>query len=50
MKGVKHYLKDGTEWKGATHKMPDGGLHTGKEHGKTSQKLFHAKDVKPKKK
>jgi hypothetical protein len=51
MQGVKHYLKDGTEYKGATHKMPTG-LFTGKEHGKTSVKLLHAKDLKkaPKKK
>jgi len=45
MKGVKHYKKDGTEHKGNTHKMPDGSLHTGKVHGKTSVKLFHAKDL-----
>ena len=49
MKNVKHYLKDGTEFKGATHKMASG-LFTGKEHSKTSVKLIHAKDIKPKKK
>lgn len=49
MKGVKHYLPNGTEWKNATHKMA-GGLFTGKEHSKTSVKLVHAKDLKPKKK
>ncbi len=43
MKGVKHYKKDGTEWKGATHKMPNGQLHTGKTHGKTTmrKRLFN---------
>ena len=49
MKGVKHYLKNGTEWKGATHKMASG-LFTGKEHSKTSVKLVHYKDLKAKKK
>jgi hypothetical protein len=24
MKGVKHYLKNGTEWKGGSHKMSNG--------------------------
>ena len=45
MQGVKHYLKDGTEYKGATHKMSSG-LFTGKEHSKTSAKLVHAKDIR----
>ena len=40
-KGVKHYKRDGTEYTGGTHKMPDGSLHSGKTHGKTSVKLFH---------
>ena len=49
MKGVKHYLPNGTEWKGPTHKMGTS-LFTGKEHGKTSKKLMHFKDIKGKKK
>ena len=48
MKGVKHYTKDGKEWKGATHKMPGGKLHTGKTHGKNSKPLVHKKDIKKK--
>ena len=48
MKGVKHYLKDGTVWKGSSHKMPNGDLHSGKTHGKTSVKLFHFKDLSKK--
>jgi hypothetical protein len=48
MKGVKHYLPDGNEWKGGTHKM-GASLFTGKEHGKTSRKLVHFKDLKRKK-
>ncbi len=47
MKNVKHYLPNGTEFKGATHKMPSG-LFTGKEHSKSSKKLVHSKDVKKK--
>ena len=45
MKGVKHYKKDGTEYKGGTHKMPNGLLHSGKTHGNTSVKLYHLKDL-----
>lgn len=39
--GVKHYFKDGKEHKGGYHKMPDGSLHTGKTHTRTSKPLFH---------
>jgi hypothetical protein len=49
MKGVKHYQANGTEWKGATHKMGST-LYTGKEHSKTSKKLVHYKDIKDDKK
>jgi hypothetical protein len=45
MKGVKHYKKDGTEHKGNSHKMPNGGLHTNKTHTKTSVKLFHLNEL-----
>ena len=45
MKGVKHYKRDGTEHKGGSHKMPNGDLHSGKTHGKTSVKLLHFKDL-----
>lgn len=48
MKGVKHYKKDGTEHTGTSHKMPDGSLHSNKTHTKTSQKLFHFKDLSAK--
>jgi len=44
-KGVKHYKRDGTEYTGGTHKMPDGSLHSGKTHGKTSVKLFHFNEL-----
>ena len=45
MKGVKHYKRDGTEYKGSSHKMPNGSLHTNKLHTKTSVKLFHFKEL-----
>jgi hypothetical protein len=45
MKGVPHYTKAGKEWKGNTHKMPNGELHTNKSHTKTSQRLFHFKEL-----
>ena len=48
MKGVKHYKKDGTAHTGNSHKMPDGSLHSNKTHTKTSQKLFHFKDLSAK--
>ncbi len=43
--GVKHYKRDGTEFKGKTHKMADGTLHSGKNHTKNSVKLFHFRDL-----
>ena len=39
--GVKHYKKDGTEHKGGLHKMPNGELHSGKTHTKSSVRLYH---------
>ena len=45
MRGVPHYTREGKEWKGNTHKMPNGQLHTHKSHGKTSQRLFHFKEL-----
>ena len=46
MKGVKHYTADGTEWKGKTHKHPDGKFMTGAKMSSTSKKLVHFKDLK----
>ncbi len=45
MKGVKHYTRSGMEWKGNTHKMPNGDLHSHKNHTKTSEKLFHFNEL-----
>tara|TARA_R100001224_G_scaffold43053_1_gene24805 strand:- start:184 stop:366 length:183 start_codon:yes stop_codon:yes gene_type:complete len=48
MKGVKHYKKDGSVYKGGSHKMPNGQLHSGKTHTKSSVRLFHYGDLKKK--
>ncbi len=40
-KGVPHYFKDGTEHKGGMHKMPNGQMHSGKAHTKTSKPVVH---------
>ena len=44
-KGVPHYTKNGKEWKGATHKMPNGKLMTQNPHNKDSEELFHKEDL-----
>ena len=43
--GQKHYTKDGKEWTGPTHKMPDGTLMTQDPHNDDSEKLFHKADL-----
>jgi len=45
---VKHYFKDGTEYKGATHKA-NGKIMSGKTHTASSKYLVHKADL-PKKK
>ena len=44
-KGVKHYFKDGTEFKGRMHKMPNGSMHSGVKHTKSSKPVVHFKDL-----
>ena len=44
-KGVKHYFRDGTEHKGGMHRMPNGKLHSGKTHTKSSKPLFHIREL-----
>jgi len=39
------YTKEGKHWKGNTHKMPNGTIHTNKEHSKTSKQLYSLKDL-----
>ena len=55
--GVPHYTKDGKEWKGKVHKMPDGSLMSGNPHDKNgsgpngkSEKLYHKEDLNENKK
>ena len=50
--GVPHYTKDGNEWKGKLHKMPDGSLMSGNPHDEggsgvdgKSEKLYHKDDL-----
>ena len=40
-RGVNHYFKDGRKHAGGTHRMPNGDIHSGKTHGKTSEQVFH---------
>ena len=40
-----HYTKDGKEWKGKTHKMPDGKLMTEDPHNKKSVRLYHKEEL-----
>ena len=41
----KHYTKEGKEWGGNYHKMPNGQLHTNKTHTKTSVRLYHLNEL-----
>tara|TARA_R110000824_G_scaffold315890_1_gene503047 strand:+ start:693 stop:869 length:177 start_codon:yes stop_codon:yes gene_type:complete len=41
VKGVKHYFKDGTEFTGRMHKMPNGKMHSGVNHTKSSKPVVH---------
>lgn len=43
--GVPHYTKDGKEWKGKVHKMPNGKLMTQNPHNEDSEELFHKEDL-----
>ncbi len=44
-KGVAHYFRDGIKHTGGMHKMPNGEVHSGKSHGKTSKRLYHFSDL-----
>ena len=48
-KDAKHYLPNGKEYKGPTHKMKDGSLHTGVKHTASSKVLSHKKPKRKKK-
>jgi len=50
--GVPHFTKDGKEWKGKLHKMPDGSFMSGNPHDENgsgpngeSEKLYHKEDL-----
>ena len=45
----KHYTKDGKEWTGKTHKMPDGKLMTENPHNEKSVRLYHKDELGSKK-
>jgi len=47
-RSVKHYTKEGKAFKGGTHKMPNGQLHSGKSHTASSKRLFHYGDLSKK--
>ena len=47
-KCVAHYFRDGTRHRGGTHKMPNGQLHSGSKHNKSSKRLYHFKDLSEK--
>ena len=41
----KHYTKDGKEWTGKTHKMPNGNLMTQDPHNEKSVRLYHKDEL-----
>ena len=45
VKGVNHYFRDGSVHRGGAHKMPNGKLHSGKTHTKSSKPLFHYSEL-----
>lgn len=47
-KGAMHYTKDGKKYTGASHKMPNGQLHSGRTHTDKSVRLFHYRDLSKK--
>tara|TARA_R110001599_G_scaffold165916_1_gene355337 strand:+ start:951 stop:1160 length:210 start_codon:yes stop_codon:yes gene_type:complete len=44
-KGMLHFTKDGKFYKREVHKMPDGSIHSGKTHNKSSKKVYHFKEL-----
>ena len=43
--GVKHYFRDGSEYKGPTHKDAKGRLMSGANHTSDSKYVYHKKDI-----
>ena len=46
-KGMLPFTKSGAPHSGSVHKMPDGSIHTGSKHTKTSKPVVHFKDLSP---
>ena len=42
---TKHYFRNGVEYKGKVHKMPNGQIHTGATHTASSKPVVHFKDL-----
>ena len=45
MATTMHYKKDGSVFKGKTHKMPNGQVHSGAKHSASSARVFHYSDL-----
>ena len=41
----KFYLKNGTPWRGKTHRWEDGKMHTGESHTNSSKLLYTVNDL-----
>ena len=41
----KHYTRDGKEWTGKTHKMPNGKLMSEDPHSEKSVRLYHKEEL-----
>lgn len=41
----KHYTRDGKEWNGKTHKMPNGNLMSEDPHSEKSVRLYHKEEL-----
>ena len=44
----RHYKKDGSAFKGKTHKMKNGVIHSGATHRPSSIRLYHYTDLSKK--
>ena len=45
---MKHYFRNGTEFKGNTHTMPNGHIHSNQTLTTTYKRLYHFKDLSKK--
>lgn len=42
---VKHYKRDGSVFRGKTHRMPNGQIHSGATHNSSSVRVYHFGDL-----